>query len=109
VPEGAARAWIDARGGLVEQQQLRLVQRRAGQRQPLLPAAGEGAGQLVAAVLQPQRLDRSLDALAAAVERVDAGDEGEVLLDRQVLVEREALGHVAGAALDLVGLAADVE
>ena len=37
---------------------------------------------------------------------VDAGDEGQVLLDRQVLVEREALGHVAGLALDRAPLRA---
>jgi hypothetical protein len=40
---------------------------------------------------------------------VDAGAEVEILLDGQILVERETLGHVAGAALDLAALGGDVE
>src|SRR5215469_1831403 len=58
---------------------------------------------------EAEAAQRLLDPLAPPVEVVDAGDEDEVLLDGQVLVEREPLGHVAGAALDLVGLPADVE
>ena len=50
VPELAPRLRVDAGGRLVEQQQLRLVHHAGGQRQPLLPAAGERAGELVAAV-----------------------------------------------------------
>ena len=48
VPELAARLGVDAGGRLVEQQQLRLVQHAGGEREPLLPAAGQLAGQLVA-------------------------------------------------------------
>src|SRR5262249_19609304 len=40
---------------------------------------------------------------------VDAGDELEVLAHREVVVEREALRHVADPRLDLLGFAADVE
>ena len=39
---------------------------------------------------------------------VKARDEFQVLAHREVLVEAEALGHVADMALDLVGLGADV-
>ena len=40
---------------------------------------------------------------------VDARDEVEVLLDREVLVEAEALRHVADAALDLGARVAQIE
>ena len=49
VPELAPRLRVDAGRRLVEQQQLRLVHDAGGERQPLLPAAGQRAGQLVAA------------------------------------------------------------
>ena len=58
VPELAPRLGVDAGGGLVEQQQLRLVDQAGGERQPLLPAARERAGQLVAAVGEAQPLQR---------------------------------------------------
>src|SRR5690606_11795392 len=41
-------------------------------------------------------------------ERIEPGDEGEVLLDRQVFVEGKALGHVADLALDRAPLRQDV-
>ena len=49
VPEVAARLGIDAGGRLVEQQQLRVGQRAGAEREPLLPAAGEFAGELLLA------------------------------------------------------------
>ena len=45
----------------------------------------------------------------APVEPVDAAEEPDVLIDGQLLVEREALRHVADAALDAFGIAADVD
>ncbi len=109
VPEVAPRLGVDAGGGFVEQQQPGLVQGGRGQREALLPAARKAAGQLVAAVGEPQPLQRRIHPLAPPVEAVDAGGEFQVLGDGQVLVEREPLGHVAGLALDLFGLANDVE
>ena len=50
VPEVAARLRIDAGGRLVEQQQPGLVHHRGGQREALLPAARQLAGQLLAAM-----------------------------------------------------------
>ena len=48
VPEFAPRLGVDAGGRLVEQQQLRLVHDAGGERQALLPAARQRAGELVA-------------------------------------------------------------
>ena len=58
VPELAPRLRIDAGGRLVEQQQLRLVHDAGGERQPLLPAAGQLAGELVAAGGEAERVER---------------------------------------------------
>ena len=49
LPEVAPRLRVDAGGRLVEQQQFRLVQQAGRQRQPLLPAARQRAGELVRA------------------------------------------------------------
>ena len=42
---------------------------------------------------------------AVRVEPVDAAEEADVLIDREQLVEREALRHVADAPLDAFGIA----
>ena len=58
---------------------------------------------------RPCRPSRSMAARASRRgigQAVDAGDELQVLLDRQVLVQAEALRHVADVALDLVALRA---
>src|SRR5581483_3121476 len=60
-------------------------------------------------LVEAEPLDRAAHDRSAIPHRVDAGDEIEVLLDREVLVETEALRHVADAPLDLARLAQDVE
>ena len=50
LPELAPADRVDAGRGLVEEQQRRLVDGRAGQGQPLLPAARQGPGELLAAL-----------------------------------------------------------
>ncbi len=108
VPEIAPRLGIDAGGGFIEQQELRLMQQAGGERQALLPAARQRARQLVAAVVQAEPLQRRLDPLVAAVEAEDPRGELQVFLDGQVLVEPELLRHIADVALDFVGLLDDV-
>ena len=102
------RAGVDARGRLVEQEQLGLMQHAGGEREALLPAAGERSGELRGAAAEAQAFDRPVDGGAALRHAVDAGDEVEVLADREVLPEREALRHVADAPLDLAALLDDV-
>ncbi len=108
-PELAPRLGVDAGGGLVEQQQLRLGEDAGAQRQTLLPAARQLARQLPLAPRQPEPLDGGARLPARVGHAVDAGHELEVLQDRQVLVQAEALRHVADVALDLLVLRADVE
>src|SRR5205814_783026 len=52
---------------------------------------------------------RVVDPFGDVLEAVDPGDEGEILLDRQVFVEGEALGHVAGLTFDRFGFAREFE
>ena len=103
VPELAPRLGIDAGGRLVEQQQLRLRQDAGAERQPLLPAARQLAGELVGASREPEPPDGLGRRPPRVRHAIDARHEFEILADRQVVVEAEALRHVADVALDLVG------
>ncbi len=109
LPEFAPCIGVDTRGGLIKEQQLRLVQHAGGQRQALLPAARQRPGQLIAALRQPEFLRDIPRRLFQRVDLIHAADEFEILAHRQVFVEAEALRHVAHAPLDLARLAADIE
>src|SRR5690606_37593324 len=68
----------------------------------------ERAGQLPAARREPEAFQRALHRCTHALHSVDPRHEREVLLDGEILVEAEALGHVAHVPLDEGGLGADV-
>ena len=72
VPELAPRLGIDAGGRLVEQQQLRARQRAGAERQPLLPAARQFAGDLLLAAGEAEPLDRRARGGGRLGEAVDA-------------------------------------
>jgi hypothetical protein len=108
VPELAPRLRIDACGRLIEQQQLRPVHDAGGEREAVLPAARKLPRELMAARGQAQIGERACDRLASRPEIVEARHKEQILLDRQVLVEREPLGHVADLGLDAAALANDV-
>src|SRR5437879_153712 len=82
---------------------------RGAERAALLPPARQLAGELLAPLGEAELVESLVHALRDIVEAIDAGDEGQILLDRQIFVEREFLGHVAGLALDRFGLAREVE
>ena len=79
-----------------------------GQRQPLLPAARERPASWRRREVRPSVASVSRTAARGVGQAVEAGDEVEVLLDREVLVEREPLGHVADLRLDRAALGAEV-
>jgi len=85
------------------------VQAPGAARVALLPAAGELSRDLLLAALQTEPLDHRLGGGFRPRQAVNAGDEFEILPHRQVLVEAEALGHVADAGFDFRRLGADVE
>ena len=82
VPEGAPRLGIDARGRLIQHQEVRLVDHASGQRQALLPAARQRAGQLRAAMSKAKLGQGPRHAIANFRHAVGAGDEGEILRHR---------------------------
>ena len=53
-------------------------------------------------------LDHVACGAARVAQAVKPRDEFEVLAHREILIQAEALRHVADLALDLVGVAADV-
>ena len=110
IPQRAPRHRIDARGRLVEKDHLRRVDDGAGQRQPLLPSAGELACAPVHVGLDPGQRLHLARALCSALagETVHARIEIDVLGDRQVLVEAELLRHVADVPPDLRRILANI-
>src|SRR5439155_5718475 len=109
-PEMAARQRVHAAGRLVQKEDARLVQDRAAEREPLPPAAGEIARERLFASGEAGHVDDEASPLRQprVVEAVDAAEESDVLIDRQQLVEREALRHVSDAPFDAFGILRDV-
>jgi hypothetical protein len=106
-PEVPTTLRVDGTGGLVEQQQLWLMQRGGREREPLpLPAAHRSRA-LIAPVLQVVLRESLLDARGShsAVEPEDSADEVQVFQDCQVLPQRETLRHVADLHAQLLGFA----
>ena len=99
LPELAPVLRVDGAGRLVEEQQLGLVDQRGRECEALPLAARERARALIRAVeviFREQRVDAP--APVRGRQRVDLADEVEVLAHGEILVEREALGHVADLA-----------
>ncbi|MNZ81249.1 hypothetical protein D3C78_999090 [compost metagenome] len=107
--ERLAAGRVEAGAGLVEQQELRLVQQRAGDLHPAAVAAVERAHRLAAAfgeLLAPQF---QLDALGGqrARQAVQGGVVAQVLLDGQVQIEGALLEHHADLRQRAARLLAD--
>ena len=100
-PQLGAAHRVDAGRGLVEHEQLRLVQHREREGELLAHAAGEAAGEPLAgageagllAAGAPSRASRS-----GAAEAVGGGHEGDVLVDAEVVVHAGGAGDVADPA-----------
>ena len=102
LPELPARQRVDAGGRLVEDQQVRIVDQRAAQRQLLLHAARQLAGRPVGKRIETGRGEQLRDALLRA--RLWAGRTGgrrsrgsRTRVKRRVQVAPEALRHVGDA------------
>src|SRR5262249_21722879 len=96
---------------LVEEDDRRLVQDGAAERQTLTPSAGQVAGPGVLAPLESGHLQREaaprLEPLAG--QSLDAGEEADVLIDGEAFVEGETLRHVPDSALHAFRIAAHVD
>ncbi len=98
-PEGAARQRIGTAGGLIEKQNLRLVQQRGRHGEALFVAAGQLRAGSARVLRQLELLHRPADARASALaaQTIGAGEELEVLHDAQRPVERELLRDISQA------------
>ena len=96
-PDGRAGLDVNAERRLVQDDDLGVVQQRAGDRQPPLHAAGERAHPRVRAVGQADQLQQRGDAVGLLVpgDPVQVGVEGHVGLRRELVVQRGFLGHDA--------------
>ena len=103
-------ARIEARGRLVEQQDLRVVDEGVGQAEPLLHAARQRLD-VVRRACRPRSTSSSRSPIirrrAGGRQAVAAGEEVEVLPDLHVVVDTEDVGHEAEDATDLVGVPGD--
>ena len=100
---------VEARGRLVEEQHLRVVDQRVGEAQPLLHAAREALDVGVALGPEVHEVEQVADHPPPAVGRdaVAAGEEVQVLPDLHVVVDPEAVRHEPEDAADVVGVPAD--
>ena len=105
-PEIAAGHRIDSVGGLVEEDDVRLMDQRTGEAELLLHASRELVrepaleGPEAAEVEEPPHSRRALR--LGHLEEISV--EVQILQHGQVPVEPESLGHVGDAALDPLGL-----
>src|SRR5918995_6491539 len=105
LPELAARHRVDAGRGLVEQDDARLVNQGAGERELLLHAAGQAFREPIAERPQLCEVEQPVASGLVAAQPVDLGEERKVLVDAQIAVEAEALRQISDRARDLSVLA----
>ena len=105
IPELAPRQRIDPGGGLIQDQEVRIVDQRAAQAELLLHAAGELFRRPVGEVGQRRRLHQLGDAPVALGSGLaeQTGEERDVLTHAQIRIEilAEPLRHVGDARADL--------
>src|SRR5690606_24674660 len=110
LPQLPSRQRIDADARLVEQQHGRTREQCAREPKLLLHPAGEPPRESAGEGLEPRERERRVERAPAlrAPEALELRMELEVLGDREVLVEPEALRHIADQRVNLVGVKAGV-
>src|SRR5690606_4157256 len=101
---------IEAGGGLVEDQDLGIVDEAAGKAEALTHAAGEALDEVVALARQARELDDVVDHAVplGGGDAVGRREELEVLADEHVAVGPAVVGHVPDDGTDPAGLGQDV-
>ena len=91
-----------AERGFIENQQTRLRDERAADRQHLLLAAGEHAGALMAALLQDREiLIHPIKSRVEGAARAPAiSAELQIIFDREIRKQHAPLGHLDDAEVD---------
>ena len=109
IPEFTPRDRIDAGRRLVEQQHLRLRNQRARERELLLHAAAQPAGQSIGEPIHVEHLQVAMPATIdlGARHATKVADVLNVLADGEIRIEAECLRQIAGLCTGLPGLAAE--
>ena len=92
-PEVLAQDRVETDRGLIEHQQVRAAEEGDGEAGPAALTAAELPDHLVVVAAQVDRLDDAVHLVLVDAE--DAGEEAEVLGDREVVVHAGRLGDVA--------------
>ena len=110
IPEFAPRDRIDASSRLIKKEHARPVHERARHGQPLTPAARKLPGPPVDVRLKMRRGDHFVAPLVqfAAAQAIKLPGKDEVLIHRQLVIERKFLRHVADHFFDRFGISHDV-
>src|SRR6188472_375179 len=109
-PESTPRDRVHTARRLVEKYDWGLVEDGAAEREPLPPATREVRCFGLFPAVEPRHIHHERTALlqSCARQAVNAAEEADVLVDRQLFVQRKALRHVADASLHTFGVFADV-
>lgn len=101
---------IEAIGGLVENEQLGIVDEGIRQADALAEAFGEGFDHFAADVAKAAGIDHVGHAAAAiiVVEALELGAEFQVFAHPHLVIERHVFGHVADFSAGFEGLAKDI-
>src|SRR6185436_4322111 len=102
---------VDAARWLVEKHDPWLVQERHGEGELLTPPERQRPYEIVGGMTKAEPLQHDVGAIVNLAIRqvVDAAVELDVLENGEVLVQREALTHVADMSLDVFAFTIDVE
>ena len=109
--DGANLIWVESVGGLVEDEELGVVNEGIGDSDALAKAFREGVDHLAADLLEAAFVEDIFQppAQVVAVETFEFSTEGEVFLHPHVGVERDGFGEVSDFPACLERVALDVE
>jgi hypothetical protein len=107
IPELAPQGGVETDGRLIEQERVRLVQQRTGERQALFLSPGEAVGTLSSAICEMHQVQKLVHPPTdpPTGHSVDPSEEEEVLRDGQVAIDGSFLRHVAESVFHGVALA----
>ena len=110
LPDGDAGDGIEAGGGLVEKEDVGIVDQAAGDFEAAAHSAGEGFGLRVAPLCQVDRFQNLGDVFFAlgSGDAVELGVDAQVFFDGEVWVAGERLGNDADHAADRVWVLGNV-
>ncbi len=107
VEDGVPALRIHAHGGLVEQQNLRIVQQRGGHVQAALHAAAEAVDLVLGPVGQAHQLEHAPHGplQLGAAQIIERAEQRQVVARGELLVQPDILGRQADLPLQRVGVA----